>query len=49
MLGDLVDLYQVAGHSSTAEQQELLVRDPGRVKVLSCCVESFLTDITYLV
>uniref|UniRef100_A0A3Q2CCK8 Integrator complex subunit 7 n=1 Tax=Cyprinodon variegatus TaxID=28743 RepID=A0A3Q2CCK8_CYPVA len=25
MLGDLVDLYQVAGHSSTAEQQELLV------------------------
>ncbi|PWA27411.1 hypothetical protein CCH79_00000470, partial [Gambusia affinis] len=25
MLGDLVDLYQVAGHSSTGEQQELLV------------------------
>lgn len=27
MLGDLVDLYRVASHSSTDKQQELLVRD----------------------
>lgn len=27
MLGDLVDLYRVAGHSSTDKQQELLVSD----------------------
>jgi len=31
MLGDLVDLFQVASHSSTGEQQELLVRDVTQV------------------
>lgn len=31
MLGDLVDLYRVVSHSSTGEQQELLVRDGNQI------------------
>lgn len=41
MLGDLVDLYRVASHSSTDKQQELLVSD--------CVGSDFACVLNYII
>lgn len=48
MLGDLVDLYRVASHSSTDKQQELLVRNRMSQGISCSVTKKTLKNITIL-